>query len=445
MSFDSLTDPAVMSTRSMVITPDKRRILPSMKLEPRSSSTRDTDSGYETGKNTPENHQGPFELGCKRLWGRIKLHRFDIPIQSFYLERFEELQEILSEPLAKRVLESCTTFSAISMKIMCLGRSEPEAKPWIVIQCDPKIARHVRKFFDEEGVRDQLRPLSHDSDLPNFGVVVHATPPVQLSAVSILQSNPRQHESHSLCGARIRSEMTLEPDGQVDHRFASIGGLVRIDVAGQRKFYATTVKHIVPTMVKQNTEVELANEGSDIGRKLSASLQSGSIEDELFELETRLYDTVTLGNSDYEGDGESAIQALNVSVETDNIAKDDAQWMELGNLHCAHGVAEANLDWAAIEITDPALLLPNAHECLPELKDKNKELKVYHPGGKLGHRQAVVLDGDGRTRMGEMSTASSFLLLPSGVKMTKTYVLKLDTKDGEFLHAVSSYHAWAIR
>lgn len=421
----------LMSSHSVIVAPDKSPLSASMKIKPRSSSIRDTDSGYGTGENTPGSSQGSSEFGCKRLWTRVKLQRFDVPIQKFYLERFEELQDLLGKPLADHVLHNCVTFSAISMKIMCLGRSKSEAKPWIVVQCDPKIVRHIRRFFAQRDIKDQLQPLSQKSDLPNFEVLVHGTPPEQLAAVSMLEHKSGQVQEHSLCGTKIRLEMDSEDDSQVRHCFASIGGLVCISVAGRQKFYATTVEHIVPTWPKHSTEGQLSNGDSDVETELSASLQSDIMEDEIFELTVESDDPFTTTNFDGDKDTEKTTQALDMIERTNSTAEDDIQWRELGILHRGHTTAEANLDWAAIEIIDPMLLLPNASSNLLRPEGDYQELRTYIPTRKLEHREAIILDGDGLTRGGELSTAPSFLLLPSRTNMTKTYVLKLDSKGGE--------------
>ncbi|KAL9620397.1 MAG: hypothetical protein Q9160_005097 [Pyrenula sp. 1 TL-2023] len=356
-----------------------------VETKPRSSSTiRDTDSGYGTGENTPESSI-PHESSLRRLWTSVRLQRFDIPIQN-------------------------------------LGS---------LSNATQRLFRQVRKFFAQRDVKDQLQPLSQDHDVPNFGVVVQGLSPVQLAAVSMLQRKSYQVERQSLCGATIRFETNSDFESQVNQSFASIGGLVCISVAGRKKCYATTVEHIVPASPIFCNGEQLPYQDACVVTEGSASSQGDELEDESFEidLEAKSSDASIATTSDKNRDPDDATQGSVKSQITNSTAEIDNQWVKLGRLQWSPNSVEAILDWAAIEITDPALLLPNEPSKVLSLTDGYGELKTYVPIEKPIYRSAIILEGEEHTRKGKLSTAPSFLLLPSGKNMTKTYTLKLDDKD----------------
>ena len=211
-----------------------------------------TDSGYATASSSPLGDEHPPEKTRKirsvpfnlfRSGGHTELCSFDIDVDPVVTRRFEEIFSLFSQPLITYLRKSFKEFKSLSIRIAVLGLTQEQAKPWIVVFCDPTYAKRVRRFFSKKQIQDLCRPS--DTSLYQFNVHVIDVSPARhglRAATEIdVELPPSALSRQTSCGLRLRhigsSRAAI---------YATLGGIVQATCEdGSYKLFGMSVGHLV--------------------------------------------------------------------------------------------------------------------------------------------------------------------------------------------------------
>ncbi|KAH8587050.1 hypothetical protein B0O99DRAFT_694901 [Bisporella sp. PMI_857] len=215
------------------------------------AKTPSADSGYASAANssTPESSQDDVGYGDvipkPNLWPRktTKLVPFNRQVPQLTSNRFDNLVELFSEPLSKRLSNSRHRFRAFAIKLKVLGESEENCKPWIVVLCDKEISSKVRSFFAQKTIKCEYQPANPDPASPFFELIVYERPPRKdafAGPINVYGPLNRIPTPQTLCGTII------EAAHEGENRMATIGGLIKVAYEdGRIVIYAMTAGHFI--------------------------------------------------------------------------------------------------------------------------------------------------------------------------------------------------------
>jgi hypothetical protein len=163
------------------------------------------------------------------------LEEFDIPIPPGYCEQYARIVPQLQHALLHRLKKSGQSCLPITMRLMVLGSSQADAKPWIVIFCKEDKKKRIKKFTKETFVKD-LCDRSFEGSC-KFDIMVYERGVMMLSG-SALHIEAEMHESlDNLSGISIRCKENM--------RLGILGGLIELERAGQTVTYGLVARHLL--------------------------------------------------------------------------------------------------------------------------------------------------------------------------------------------------------
>ncbi|RYP84095.1 hypothetical protein DL769_001240 [Monosporascus sp. CRB-8-3] len=239
-------------------------------FEVRSLATK--DSGYGSLVSTPNTNksltEGP-QFPARHPSSRDIL---DKPIPKDLNDRFLDFKILYTEALWKSLSgKRGRNLGDISMKLRYKGETEADAQLYIVVQCERRILRKVKKFFDNSDVRETLgsdfRLHFIDSGLIRL-----------LSSDTATVSSSPGNIRDTMCGTAI--EMSLGGDS----RRATLGGLIVV-ITTKKSLYALTAGHPLaslgtdPSKCPSDWSDESDWEGSDADEDYIPLQLPGSAED----------------------------------------------------------------------------------------------------------------------------------------------------------------------
>ena len=389
-------------------------LMPQPDLE--GSSTPSPDSGYASTTTTPERTpqcvQGELELPTGKLFKRKnRLKVFEEEISPQVKDRFLDLQELFNRPLYERLVSSGKSLGPMSLKLKKLGESEQTSAYWLIIQCEPKMARHVRKFFDQEHVKSEYQPRNELGDLPWFNIWVCPEPLRQLAMDYEADGEIYiDLAERTLCGALVK----------VQDRIATIGGVIMVTVNGEASLYCLTAGHVLSNA---RGSAGMRDAEDDEGGEDSSDAESeANFSSDEFELESASeFDSgeeQILGNFDF-----ANLQPRPIRLVEEARCK---------TKRCS--------DWALAAFCEAANYRPNC--LISEFMDQNIRITHTRKSGELREtcqrstrlavsRRVMVLGGVRGYRFGQLSESpSSYFSQPSN-SFEQMYTLKLGPKSGK--------------
>jgi hypothetical protein len=245
-------------------------------------STRGSDSGYASITTSP----GELKLSTGKFFKRkirLKVYKEEIP--THVKERFLDLQELFDRPLYERLVSSGKSFGPISLKLKRLGESEQSSAYWLVIQCEPKIARRVRQFFDQDHVKSEYQPSNESGDLPWFNIWICPEPPVRLAIDCEIDGGIfLDLKERTLCGTLVK----------VQGRIATIGGVIMVKARGEESLYCLTAGHIISIASRLAGVRDVSDEEE---QDLSDVESEDGLSNDDFELEIAVGDDLRKGQT----------------------------------------------------------------------------------------------------------------------------------------------------
>ncbi|KAH8193667.1 hypothetical protein TruAng_012164 [Truncatella angustata] len=161
------------------------------------------------------------------------------PLGQDALHTFHEVQRICQTELSKRISRIADPKHVLwSLKIV--GISEAEARPSIVFNATNKVAKEIKKFFDQAHIRTILN--SCDSIL---NVCIINTPPRLLASENSLvisRQIQRNKVPDTTCGMLVKVTLGVQSN------YGTLGGIVQVGVV----LYGMVTSHIIGQLTGAN-------------------------------------------------------------------------------------------------------------------------------------------------------------------------------------------------
>lgn len=345
------------------------------------------DSGYASIASSPEGLEP--EKSQEAGFSSSKLRVFDRPIPEYLQHRFYDLKVLHSQDLLKAVYKKNVDQKDLSMKLKYLGKSEPSAQLYIVVQCEAKYAKKVKKFFAQTIVQEYLGD--------DFKLHIINRAPRGLASAEEIQ----------VYGFGIKATMCGQPvmlsNGETS-AFATMGGTIQVlkTLESTPTLYGFTAAHSLISLMRPDAAGEIDSFEDDVS-------DSSDDEYDFAEQDEILFDEL----SDDE-------------LETDPHPFSSQNTGVLGSIVASSIKMPVNRDWSLISI-DQGMRLPNLthnHD-----SSKSSELQpIYFSSASLSfsHCTPVTVATCRGPRKGTLETNKSFLFSTPGTEMMSTFDLKLD-------------------
>lgn len=395
------------------------------------------DSGYASELSTPNSQNRTSEASEASFKGETlsspanilqrkitRLREFDKTVPAAAHDRFEDLKELFGTPLYQYVTKSGATFSAISMKLKVLGENEDTAKSWIVILCDKRIAKRVKRFFSQSWVKSECQLCHTDPDRPSFEILVYDRPPTPMAITSSASVYADAPKWPTLCGSII------SVNTESHTRLATLGGVLSVTVAGgNTELYGMTVSHVIagdqlekdayrPAASSREVDVGFEEEDSD-----DASEVDVFCEEQEYTLDLDFGEDIVSGAISIAKQNPSSGDSTPCPFNIGYVAITSRDALEDGS----------NLDWALLKIDDPLLYCSNLLFIPPDsvqghVLSEPKDLSYSKSKTALS---VFLLSGTRGVIRGMLSFTLSSLMLAPGKRFTDTYTLRLSNGLGK--------------
>lgn len=187
------------------------------------TSQSPSDSAYASFESTPLTNKTDLLPG-------LGLSIFNKPICDDLKSRFLDIRILYTQPLWEAISSKRKGDPGdISMKLKYIGHNEADAQLYILVQCERRVSRKVKKFFAQKHVAEDLRS--------DFRVHVIDTAPLRLSTSDTIRilagsGGPRS----TLCG------MGIEMSAHGTSRLATLGGMI-LAAGTENVIYGLTAGH----------------------------------------------------------------------------------------------------------------------------------------------------------------------------------------------------------
>jgi hypothetical protein len=360
----------------------------------------ESDSGI--GITTPSSQDHDNEPLGLELPG-TELRYFDRPISERLKARFFDIKVLYTQPLLDYILKRKKDPGDISMKLKHLGLNSRSIKLHIVIQCERKVAKRVKKFFAQGHVEEEL--------LPDFRVFVLEKALLRLTDNEVIEVLADSVPKRTWCGTPIR---LIRGNMSV---MATFGGVIVVETSHKR-LVGLTAAHslkklhspLANQLLTNDTEVPFSSSSSDVS-------ESGSDSD--------CESTITT---------ESSVEHLEHSNGKGLDTTASQNTLAIGTILCDtfNTPIAQNYDWAVIDLSQQDAL-PNKVDLdqQPDSSDFEEESSLeptLFPSRTLFEsvsRQVLVLK-QGASPIGGMSLDTSSVLISPGSSFVEVYDLAME-------------------
>ena len=351
------------------------------------SSTRSLpDSGYESIASRPEE----VEVEATQRSKGPALSVFDRPIPESAKHQFYDLKVLYSRDLLKAVYKKNVAQKDLSLKLKYLGTNESSAQLYIIVQCEAKSAKKVKKFFARSDVKEFLGNV--------FRIhIIEKIPRGLASMAEIMVCGRQSASARTMCGRPI-----MLSSGE-KHAFATIGGIIKVQESpnDSPQLYGLTAAHpLVPLL------------GLDVGK---ASSSDGDASDSSDDEDNVHPDNEIIFEKWQEQDLESESQPFDIQKAS-----------FFGHVVASSVNRLANRDWSLVAF-DSSCWLPNLLH-LDHSSEWSSELPVHLSGTPLPFlysARVTVITSRG-LQHGKLETSNSLLFSSPGTDFISTYDLKME-------------------
>ena len=405
-----------------------------------------TDSGYVSGAPTPDKGTLAQKI-FKRTPKKLSIFEQDVP--DSVKNRFRDLYVLFHVPLYRYLGRHGVTSTAMSIKLKYAGESEATASPWIIVQCDERASKRVRRFFNQQEIKAQYQPRGAQFSDVNFGLLVHGTPPKQMATDSEHYIYGDMGDgAPTLCGKPIQICAFSKT------RLATLGGIIKVVSPEGLQLYGMTAGHIITQenfardvvhgnehtygklsmedrfSAVNNTSVVSATED---GRTDEASMTDDQSrdrendhdecsdqgeEDEEYELDFGAVD-------DQQKKSSIDPAALSQCLRQSNLLH--IRWPQLGHLSpVSHPPASKHdLDWALIKFEDPSLYRPNLLVFPESTYEFGVSARLIEGPRRLARatrsRDVLLLSGMAGLKRGKLATSFGYLMIGPVKQFNEVY------------------------
>ncbi|SCN88551.1 uncharacterized protein FFB20_08331 [Fusarium fujikuroi] len=373
---------------------------PAQRAGPKTPQYEESDSGI--GITTPSSQDHQNEPPGLELPG-TELRCFDNPISDRLKARFFDIKVLYTQPLLDYILKRKKDPGDISMKLKYLGLNSLSTKLHIVIQCERKIAKRVRKFFAQGHVAEEL--------LPDFRVFVLEKALLRLTDDEAIEVLTDSVPEKTWCGTPIRLRR-----GNVSV-VATFGGIIVVE-ATHKRLVGLTAAHSLKKLhsplsgqlLTHDREVPFSSSSSDASESESDS-----------DCESTITTESSVQHPEHlDGKGLDTTASQNT--------------LEIGTILCNtfDSPMAQNYDWAIIDLNQQATL-PNrvvlgGQSDSSDFEEESDLEPILFPVGNpcvSVSRQVMVLK-KGAKAIGEVSLDTSSVLISPGSSFVEVYDLAME-------------------
>ncbi|KAK7916896.1 hypothetical protein PG985_010504 [Apiospora marii] len=337
-----------------------------------------------------------------------------------YRNLVSRIGNLLLEYLQRRDAER-TRYHSLVIRPAIFGSSEDDARLWMVLCCEDHLRRHMKRFFNQQQVKELCEP----QDRPDLAIKVYISKPavplarvVAQLPVSVISGFAHNNE---LCGAPL---WIFNPETSAT-RQVTLGGVIQVTREGEKQYFGLTVGHAAEELTRTSDDPE------PVTRSQSES-DSSSTESDGSE------PTPSFGGEDLRVDSR---------VSPPQVRERDGPWNSnsmMLTVHQAIADPEAGtyLDWALVDLGH----LPNHMEVYNEggrRVDGQRLLPVFPSSQDIENAQgsAVVVMSPGGPKSGTISLFPSKLLLHPGRAFVDTCIVHLDDP---YVFSLGDSGSWVI-
>lgn len=428
-----------------------------------------TDSGYVSGAPTPDTDKNKVTL-AKKIFKRTpkKLSIFEQDVPDSVKNRFRDLYVLFNEPLYRYLGKHGVTSTAMSIKLKYAGESEATASPWIIVQCDERASKRVRRFFNQQEIKAQYQPRGAQFSDVKFGLLVHGTPPKQMATDSRHYIyGDMGNGAPTLCGKPIQICAFSKT------RLATLGGIIKVVRQEGLKFYGMTAGHII---TQENFAQDVVHENENTYRKRSTqdvfsaadnTSAVGATQDRRSNEASMTDDQNRDGENDQDEcseqgeeeeyeldfgavDGEQKKSSIDPAALSQCLRRSNLlqiHWPQLGHLFSVSHQPASNhdLDWALIEFEDPSLYRPNLLVSPETTYEFGVSARLIEGPRRLTRatrsRDVLLLSGIAGLKRGKLATSFGYLMIGPVKQFNEVYNVSMS--DGSVIDA-GDCGSWVI-
>ncbi|KAI1161584.1 hypothetical protein F5B18DRAFT_653491 [Nemania serpens] len=184
-------------------------------------------------QSSPDSGYGSFSEGKTEIRVGAPIIAFpEMPITIDLQNRFEDVKLLFAQPLLDLIDKTRAPTRDVSIKLRWMGSDKTSARPYIIIQCDRRAVKYVKRYFTQAHVREQV----------GTDFLVHVIPGLRRLAGQDFKvfGDPAKR---TLCGMSIKIEISTTKMATMA-TMATMGGLVAVEKAGsETAFFGLTAGH----------------------------------------------------------------------------------------------------------------------------------------------------------------------------------------------------------
>jgi len=319
------------------------------------------------------------------------------PVPADVETRYLDLRLLLRQPLLDAVLSKRAPTGDVSMKLKC---ANPNNFPCIVIQCDKRAVKKVKKFFDQ----------SHIKELIGGDFLIYVVP-------GLRQLRAQEYEVHGLCNLLVPDAGTrIRIEGELGSCMATLGGVITVTKDHCQTLYGLTAGHALARLDRKPVSAPSSTESD--------------------------YDSDEYTDSEDDGIGHSVAAQMAMHNSQDIEGLDPATSVKIGSVAAVSSQSadeNSNYDWALIGLSER--FVSTFWDCeLRTLSSETRIPKVAKPLPSTLVPNVSVVTSRG-VQKGSLAAAASSLLIAPGRDFVETYDFIPDEKSCKCSHLARRHMA----
>ncbi|KAL4727169.1 hypothetical protein ACLX1H_006070 [Fusarium chlamydosporum] len=336
------------------------------------------------------------------------LRYFDKPIPERLKARFFDIKVLYTQPLLDAISKGRKDPGDISMKLRYMGICSRDIEPHIVIQCERKVAKRVKRFFTQGHVEEEL--------LPDFRVLVLTKTLLRLANDDVVEVLSDSIPEGTMCGMPIE----LSRGGRSVN--CTLGGVIMVE-GPPKRLYGLMAGHPLRRLHVSSSDSHPTTEASGSSSEEECHC-SDSDSVATFDICSKSRDPDTEEQHDKFGQPRLAIGTVTHDSFSTSVKN--------------------NYDWAIIDL-DTGYALPNLvtpQSYASYFGETEVEIQSYHHSSheELPAKEVLILR-EGQPLMAELSFNTSSLMMFPGSSFVDVHEMAM--RDGPSLRPGDS-GSWVV-
>lgn len=235
----------------------------------KSPESEHSQSRLIRGQSIPDSGYGSYSEGKTgvRVDGPIIAFP-EKPIPPELQNRFNDIKLLFALPLLDLISAIRTPTKDVSIKLRWMGSDEASARPYIIIQCDRRAVKNVKRYFTQRHAREQV----------GTDFLVDVIPGLRRLASQNFNVSGGVPAGRTLCGMSIRIGTTTTKLSTMTSKatMATLGGVVAVEKPGsETTFFGFTAGHSLALLGAHSDvdipQLDVRDRASDIGSDYDTS------------------------------------------------------------------------------------------------------------------------------------------------------------------------------